>query len=76
MQVKDKKSYVCVGLTVSKSICIHCFDSFVSAEVIVALQCGLTACVHFPAPPNTKGIHSSQTWHMGLQQDGPPHESI
>lgn len=28
--------YICVGLAVRKSIYIHCFDSFVSAEVIVA----------------------------------------
>lgn len=42
--------YICVGLTVRKSTCIHCFDSFVNAEVIVALQCGLTACVQFSAP--------------------------
>lgn len=76
MQVKGRNQYICVGWSVRKSICIHCFDSSVRTEVIVALHCALTACVHFPAPPNTKGIQPSQTWHRGLQQDGPPHESI
>lgn len=66
--------YIHVGLSVNKKA--FYLDSSVNAEVIVALQCGLTACVQFSAPSKYKGIQPSQTWHTRPQQDGPPHESI
>lgn len=50
---KKKTMYICVGLTVRKSICVPCFDCFVKAEVIVAVHRGLTAFVRFSAPPDT-----------------------
>lgn len=47
----------------------------VHAEVIVALNCGLTACTQVSAPLNTE-LFNSQTWHTRPQQDCPPHESV
>lgn len=52
----SKIKCIYVGIAVRKFICVCCFDSFLNAEAIVALNCGLTACVQFSAPPNTKAF--------------------
>lgn len=54
MHLKGK--HACGGLTVRKSTCSLCFDSFVNAEIIVVLHCRLTACVKFSALLNTKAF--------------------
>lgn len=67
---------VCAALIVWKSVCVHYFVSFVNAEVIVTLKCVQTACIQSSAPFDYKGIQALQTWHTGLREGGPPHESI
>lgn len=55
MRLKGK--LICRVVEVRKSIFIQCFDSLGNAEVTVALQWRLTACVLFSALRNTKAFN-------------------